>query len=113
MTAVDGGKAPLSTPSTDRGRYIAEVMTYDMRQLFLSSLEVFQKSTGVNPEALLPAPTPFTQSLVEDGSGQDDHVACPGRYTKVVSKVIMKLLYGAQLARYDLLRPECAELVWL
>ena len=53
---------------------------------------------------LKPAKTPFLdESKVENSSANEEGLLAP-----IACKVLMKLLYGARLARFDLLRPIAA-----
>ena len=80
-------------------------MEYDMRDFMRSCVDRYLEVTGTNVKSLRRAETTF---LVMPGGGDtppepekaDDY----GELSEVASSVLMKLLYGARMARWDLLR---------
>ena len=77
------------------------VMIYDMRSFFKQCVELYVKLTKATTQQLeKSAPTPY---LTDDDKGYDDTKEPTGQLQPIASKVIMKVLYGARMARYDLL----------
>ena len=80
-------------------------MEYDMRDFMRSCVDKYLEVTGSTEESLRRAETPF---LVMPGGGDTppDPEASEeqGELSDVASSVLMKLLYGARMARWDLLR---------
>ena len=77
------------------------VLHYDMRQFFSACVTTYLKLTGKDESVLQrPAPTPY---LADDDKEYDDSAEPKGELTSIAAKVIMKILYGARMARYDLL----------
>ena len=87
---------------------------YDMEDFFRSCVEKYcelaRKRTGQTPK-LKHATTPF----IDEGIRQSTDFAAPNRekpktneMNKEASAVLMKILYGARMARFDLLRATCA-----
>ena len=80
-------------------------MEYDMRDFIRSCVDKYLEVTGTTLKALRKAETPF---LVMPGGGDTPADLGPeesgGHLSDIASSVLMKLLYGARLARWDLLR---------
>ena len=80
------------------------VMEYDMSEFLQDCVRVYKKLTGVSK--LRKAPTPFYSDSIHAASGGDDAEKYEGKpLTGNASKVLMKVLYAARMARFDLLRP--------
>ena len=77
------------------------VMTYDMRGFLVSCVDRYCKLTKVDPKLLKHVPTPFHDNRVarptEEGEPQ-------GKLQPIASRVLMKILFAARMARWDLLR---------
>ena len=79
-------------------------LVYDMESFMDAAVVTFCELTGKTRSELKRAPTPGPNKVLEDGTGEDCQEAHPGKMTKIASRVLMKLLYGARMARFDLLR---------
>ena len=79
-----------------------KIMLYDMRSFFKACVELYLIIVGKKAAEILskPAPTPF---LSADDKAYDDSEEPRGVLQSKASKVIMKVLYGARMCRYDLL----------
>ena len=59
---------------------------------------------GGDCSKMKPVPTPF---LDETQIPEEDHTQVKGKLAESASRVLMKVLYCARMARYDLLRATC------
>ena len=78
------------------------IVRYDMSAFLGSCVEAYCTLAGVKPEALNKAQTPFNESGLAKPLLEEDEK--PGRLQPIASKVLMKVLFAARMARYDLLR---------
>ena len=80
-----------------------------MRQFFKAAVAMYLKLTGEKETVLeRRAPTPYL-SEDDEKDAEDLENMVEGKLKGIAAKVIMKILYGARMARYDLLHP-CQEL---
>ena len=89
------------------------VMEYDMSDFMRSCVDRYVELAGINKSSLKKALTPFLAepkepSPARDPCSSDGHVAdadlVRGRLQPIAARVLMKVLYGARMARYDLIR---------
>ena len=78
------------------------IVRYDMSAFLGSCVEAYCTLAGVKSEALNKAQTPFNESGLAKPLLEEDEK--PGRLQPIASKVLMKVLFAARMARYDLLR---------
>ena len=72
-----------------------------MKQLFMGCVKVYLKLAKRNETILnKPAPAPY---LADDDKDYDEDNEPKGQLQSIAAKVIMNNLYGARMARYDLL----------
>ena len=79
-------------------------MEYNMRPLFEQCVDSFLTLTKKNINTLKAAKAPFLDELKVVNSSDNKE----GLLATIACKVLMKILYGARLARLDLLRPIAA-----
>ena len=76
-------------------------MLYDMKHLFMGCVNVYLKLARQN-ETILNKPTP-TPYLADDDKDYDEDNEPKGQLQSIAATVIMNILYGARMARHDLL----------
>jgi hypothetical protein len=98
-----GGKSgpAKQEPPSQGGRVSITVVQYDMREFLEQCIEKYQALTD-NKVKLRRVDTPFIDEAKEYEEYNEKN---PGRLKSIASKVLMKCLYAARMARYDLLRP--------
>jgi hypothetical protein len=79
------------------------LLEYDMSEFFRSCVEKYVELAGKNARPLRKVDTPF----LDEASGGDAGDDAAGELQPIAARVLMKVLYGARMARYDLLRPCC------
>ena len=85
---------------TSVGGVSVKQMEFNMRPFFEQCVDNCLTRTTEDFDTLKPAKTPFLdESKVENSSGNKEGLLAP-----IACKVLMKTLYGARLARFDLLR---------
>ena len=77
------------------------VMTYDMRDFLISCVDRYCQLAKVNKQSLATVPTPFSENRVAKPLEENEPA---GRLQPIASKVLMKILFAARMARWDLLR---------
>jgi hypothetical protein len=91
------------------------IMEYDMSDFMRSCVDRYVELAGINRSSLRKALTPFLTepkeaSPARDPCLSDDEGDSPGvdevkgRLQPIAARVLMKVLYGARMARYDLIR---------
>ena len=75
----------------------------DMFRFQSQCLEVYCEHTGFDPKNFKPVATPS----LDDRAVKPEEFEAKGELAAKASKVIMKILYGARFARFDLLRAVC------
>ena len=78
------------------------LVRYDMSNFLESCVDNYCKLAKVSVESLKEVPTPFTEAGIARPTLSEDEK--PGRLQPVASKILMKILFAARMARYDLLR---------
>ena len=87
------------TPSTQMVR--VRIIQYDMRQLFSACGDQYLKLSNTIERVLQKkAPTLY---LADDEKEYDETKEFKGELQPIAAKPILKILYGARMARYDLL----------
>ena len=76
-------------------------MIYDMEQFMVQCVETYLAAAGKTRASFKYAATPF---LDEDRLVEADDVVNTGVLQPIASSVLMKVLYGASMARFDLLK---------
>ena len=77
------------------------IIQYDMRQLFSACVDQYLKlSKSIEKVLQKKAPTPY---LADDEGDYDETKELKGELQPIAATVIMKILYGARMARCDLL----------
>ena len=90
-----------SVPSMEKP---ANIMTYDMRDFLISCVDSYCELAKVSRQSLANVPTPFSENRVAKPLEENEPV---GRLHSIASKVLMKVLFAARMARsarWDLLR---------
>ena len=77
-------------------------VTYDMRDSLESCVDRYCELAKVERKTLKPAATPFHELRVALPIASEEEKA--GRLQPIASKVLMKILFAARMARWDLLR---------
>ena len=89
---------PEAKPSMNKP---VNVMTYDMRDFLVSCVDRYCELAKVDPKSLKHVATPLHDNRVarptEEGEPQ-------GKLQPIASRVLMKILFAARMARWDLLR---------
>lgn len=78
------------------------IVRYDMSQFLTSCVESYCTLAEVDMSSLAKASTPFTDAGIPRPTLDEEEK--PGRLQGIASKVLMKILFAARMARYDLLR---------
>ena len=78
------------------------LVRYDMSNFLESCVENYCKLAKVSPSSLKEVPTPFTDAGIARPTLSEDEK--PGKLQPVASKILMKILFAARMARFDLLR---------
>ena len=104
MEGIKNPPTPKGIKPEDLIRPI-RVMTYDMSGFFRQCVERYCELAKKKPGTLHKVCTPF---IDEDTADKDVSLDEAGVLKDQASKVLMKILYGARMARYDLLRPVAA-----
>ena len=90
---------------TNVGGVSVKQMEYNMRPFFEQCVESYLTLTKKTIDTLKPAKTPFLDETKLENTPEDSK---DGLLQPIACKVLMKILYGARLARFDLLRPIAA-----
>ena len=90
---------------TNVGGVSVKQMEYNMRPLFEQCVDSYLTLTKKDTSTLKPAKTPFLDETTVENSPSESK---EGLLAPIACKVLMKVLYGARLARFDLLRPTAA-----
>ena len=77
------------------------IVKYNMRNFLESCVEAYCQLAKVDKSSLRRVSTPFHDSKVARAKEEDEK---SGRLQPIASKVLMKILFAARMARYDLLR---------
>ena len=78
------------------------VMTYDMKPFLQSCIDRYQSLAGKDAKPLKHAATPFHEERIArplEGESEQKGALAP-----IAARVLMKILFAARMARYDLLR---------
>lgn len=78
------------------------VVRYDMSAFLGACVESYCELAKVDQSKLTKVSTPFTESGIARPTLSEEEK--PGRLQPIASKVLMKILFAARMARYDLLR---------
>ena len=78
------------------------LVRYDMSDFLGSCVEIYCNLAKVSPSSLKEVPTPFTDAGIARPTLSEDEK--PGKLQPVASKILMKILFAARMARFDLLR---------
>ena len=78
------------------------IVRYDMSSFLESCVEAYCELAKVDVSSLKPAPTPFTDAGIARPTLSESEPN--GRLQPIASKVLMKILFAARMARFDLLR---------
>ena len=100
--ASNGGQARAKGPKPTGTR----VLEYDMSGFFKSCVERYVEQARPKAQPLHKVDTPFIGDDASLGTGEGPDEA-RGELAPIAAKVLMKILYGARMCRYDLLRPTC------
>ena len=89
---------------TNVGGVSVKQMEYNMRPFFEQCVDSYLALAKNTVDIIKPAKTPFLdESKVENSSENKEGLLAP-----IACKVLMEILYGARLARFDSLRPIAA-----
>ena len=89
---------------TNVGCVLVKQMEYNMRPFFERCVDSYSTLTKHIIDTLKPARTPFLDESRVDNSSENKE----GLLAPIACKVLMEILSGARLARFDLLRPIAA-----
>jgi hypothetical protein len=80
-----------------------------MSDFFRSCVEKYLEPAGLTPNKLRTVASTFLEKSVREDSDDkpDPEETDKGELQPFAARVLMKVLYGARMARYDLLRPCC------
>ena len=78
------------------------LVQYDMEDFLTSCVDAYCELACVKVEQLTKASTPFTEAGLARPTASDEEA--PGKLKSIASKVLMKILFAARMARFDLLR---------
>ena len=78
------------------------IVRYDVSSFLESCVEGYCELAKVDVSSLKPAPTPFTDAGIARPTLDESEPK--GRLQPIASKVLMKILFAARMARFDLLR---------
>ena len=78
------------------------LVRYDMSDFLGSCVDNYCNLAKVSPSSLKEVPTPFTDAGIARPTLSEDEK--PGKLQPVASKILMKILFAARMARFDLLR---------
>ena len=78
------------------------LVRYDMSNFLESCVENYCNLAKVSPSSLKEVPTPFTEAGIARPTLSEDEK--PGKLQPVASKILMKILLAARMARFDLPR---------
>ena len=78
------------------------LVRYDMSDFLGSCVENYCNLAKVSPSSLKEVPTPFTDAGIARPTLSEDEKS--GKLQPVASKILMKILFAARMARFDLLR---------
>ena len=81
-----------------------KVIEYDMEDFMSDCVKQYLTLAQVPEGSLRPAATPFLEDSISDASPKGDKDSDKGVLQPIACRVLMKILYGARLARFDLLR---------
>ena len=93
----------LSNEEVKKGKPVRAIR-YDMFGFFQQCIDVYCEHAQTDRSKLRKAQTPS----VDDHALTEEDRASPGILEKDAAKIIMKMLYGARLVRYELLWPICS-----
>ena len=79
-----------------------ECVEYDMSDFLKSCVARYLDLAGKGENTLRTVPTPFIE-ITQDSTAQESS----GELQPIAARVLMKILYAARMARFDLLRPTC------
>ena len=77
------------------------VMTYDMRDFLVSCVDKYCELAKVSRSSLKHVSTPFHENRLAKPTSDNEP---QGHLQPIASKVLMKILFAARMARWDLLR---------
>ena len=99
------GSSSNATPTKAHGPNMSyKCITYDMSDFVGQCVDRYCELAKVDRKKLRDVPTPF----VDEGSFADKDDQSEGALKPIASKVLMKILYAARMARYDVLRAVCS-----
>jgi len=97
--AVQDKKKRRTTESS--GKQVRGI-EYDMSEFLQSCVTKYLELAGKQASSLKSVQTPFLEVSVEDFENEQR-----GELQPIAARILMKILYAARMARYDLLRPTC------
>jgi hypothetical protein len=85
-----------------KGKHVVKCIVYDMSDFLRSCVDRYLELANKHVTSLRTVATPFIETA------QEDHETEPkGELQPIAARILMKILYAARMARYDLLRPTC------
>ena len=108
VTGFEDDAPPGYTPSVsakpdDSGKLRVRSLMYEMRGFLEQCVERYKELAGPSMKPLRKVATPF----IDESRPAAEESADSGVLGPIASKVLMKVLYCARMARYDLLRATC------
>ena len=88
----------------EAGGAVVNAVQWDMSDFLKQCVGLYQELGGASAKTLRKADTPFLELPLSERAPAE---GVSGELAPIASKVLMKILYAARMARYDLLRATC------
>jgi hypothetical protein len=88
----------------EAGGAVVNAVQWDMSDFLKQCVGLYQELGGAKAKTLRKADTPFLELPLSERAPAE---GVSGELAPIASKVLMKILYAARMARYDLLRATC------
>ena len=94
VSQLSSGKGCMTKP--------VNIIEYDMKSFLEQAIQKYKDLAGPKYHTLKAAATPFADDKI--ARPVDDEAEAKGELAPIASRVLMKLLFAARMARFDLLR---------
>eukprot|EP00439_Symbiodinium_sp_Y106_P001621 s6239_g1.t1 len=94
VSQLSSGKGCMTQP--------VNIIEYDMKSFLEQAVQKYKDLAGPKYHTLKAAATPFADDKI--ARPVDDEAEAKGELAPIASRVLMKLLFAARMARFDLLR---------
>jgi hypothetical protein len=99
----DGNReADGATKGIRSGKHQIKCIVYDMAEFLQSCVERYLELAKKTANTLRKVATPFIEAATEENEDEPK-----GELQPIAARILMKILFAARMARYDLLRPTC------